>query len=368
MFSVSDYSYDKKRTPNIPPTEKYKKITYDQPVVVFDIDRVIAKPWKVINSRKHKELAQAKKKFDIEQDKHFLDVLGYPHQIYIGTYALLRALKAHNVEIAFFSSGVEERNVLLVQKLYEIAFEEEGQSLFEKTSIYSRHHCVNIEGLRRESDDDDDDDEKEAKEFLPHIYKAHYCQLKKDLRILLLDPKTATERDLVALHRLGEINPDSPKVSRFLKNVVLIEDDYCYMAKNQEHNLLYLKGHWEGQPFQAYRHAKINLKNDDMLIDYYNIVFKDFYHLFYAYYVLEEALHLYKQGMPFRDAMASIQMRHNDKEAFEYERKTPFVGLLSRLKRFCYNSDVKLSCYKKGLKGLKPYWPTLDFAKVFYKD
>ena len=61
MFSASDYSYDKKRTPNIPPKEKYKKITYDKPVVVFDIDRVIAKPWEVINSRKDKELAQAKK-------------------------------------------------------------------------------------------------------------------------------------------------------------------------------------------------------------------------------------------------------------------------------------------------------------------
>lgn len=354
MFSAStSYNY-KKREPHTDPTQKYKKVTYNRPVVVFDIDKVLAKPW---DADPFKELPRVKKIFGSQQDIHFLDVLGYTHEIHLGTYAILRALKARHVEIVFFSSGVEERNVLLVRKLYEIAFREEAQSLFDKTSIYSRHHCISTQRLRDERYGEKNDREEE-KEFYPNIFHCHFSQLKKDLRILLLDPKTATEVDLVDLHRLGKINLDNPKVNELLKNVVLIEDGAFYMAKNQEYNLLYVRDGYTTYPQDPGR-AKIDLTKEDTVIrdDY----FKDFYHIFYAYYILDEALDLYeKQGIPFRDAMASVQMRHNDKELFEFERKTPLVG--PRDKTFHYNTDVEIACYKKGLKGLQPYWPTLDFV------
>lgn len=363
MFPASNDYHHPKKASHTDPTEKYKKVTYNGPIVVFDIDKVLAKPWELTIDSKREDFARVRKLFGKEQDMHFLDILGYPHQIYLGTYAILRALKDRNVEIAFFSSGVEKRNVLLVKRLYEIAFGKESEALFEKTSIYSRHHCISTQRLKRENYEEDDR-EKEAREFFPNIFGCHFGQLKKDLRILLLDPKTATEVDLVNLHRLGKINLDNPKVSELLKNVVLIEDDSSYMAKHQEYNLLYVRDSYNSF-LQDPGHRKIDLTKDDTVI--HDDYFKDFYHLFYAYYILDEALDLYeKEGMFFRDAMASVQMRHNDKELFELERKTPLVG--HRNGKFHYNTNVEIACYKKGLKGLQPYWPTLDFVDdVFTK-
>lgn len=363
MFSASNDYHHRKKDSQTDPTKKYKKGTCNRPVVVFDIDKVLARPWELTFDTIHEDFARVKKLFGKEQDTHFLDILGYPHQIYLGTYALLRALKARNVEIAFFSTGVEERNVLLVKRLYEIAFGKEAEALFKKTSIYSRHHCVSTERLKRENYEEEDR-KKEAREFFPNIFCCHSGQRKKDLRILLLDPKTATEVDLISLHRLGELNPDNPKVSELLKNVVFIEDNYSYMVKHQEYNLLYVKDCYHSF-LQDPHHRKIDLTKDDTVI--HDNYFKDFYHLFYAYYILDEALDLYeKQGIPFRDAMASVQMRHNDKELFELERKTRLTG--HRSETFHYNTNVEIACYKKGLKGLQPYWPTLDFVDdVFTK-
>ncbi len=121
MFFASTAYKHQEKAPHTDPTQKNKKVTYNRPIVVLDIDHVLAKPWELTIDSTRKDFARVRKLFGKEQDTHFLDILGYPHQIYLGTYALLRALKDRNVEIVFFSSGVEKRNVLLVKRLYEIA-------------------------------------------------------------------------------------------------------------------------------------------------------------------------------------------------------------------------------------------------------
>ncbi|MBI4645027.1 MAG: hypothetical protein HY738_00140 [Bacteroidia bacterium] len=165
---------------------------------VFDIDGAVAI---VADYEKEKVEKDVKKKLGIKYfKKHCLVGYGYPHYIFPGYYALFKWLHSKGGKIIFFSSGIEERNIDIVDKIMKMSF---GDSVSEvEYKVFSRHHCIDTNLLT----------DRGAEKYQSHFYG----QRKKKLA--------------------GIVVPEEE-----LPHTLLIDDDNSYMVKGEEYNFVYLR-------------------------------------------------------------------------------------------------------------------------------
>jgi len=165
---------------------------------VFDLDGAIAI---IAEYDREKVEENIKIKYGTEYfSKHCITALNHPHYIFPGYYALFRWLHSKGGKIFFFSSGVEERNIELVDKLMKMSF---GDSISDiEYKIFSRQHCIDTANMDSEIGDK---------------YQSFFWgQRKKKLA------------DIVV--------PENE-----LQNTLLIDDDNSYMVKGEELNFVYLR-------------------------------------------------------------------------------------------------------------------------------
>lgn len=165
---------------------------------VFDLDGAVAI---VADYEKDKIEKNVKEKFGIEYfTKHCLMAYNYPHYIFPGYYALFKWLHSKGDKILFFSSGIEERNVELVDNIMKMSFGDSAVDVGYKT--FSRQHCIDTDKMPSE----------EKKKYQSYFFG----QRKKKLS--------------------GIVVPENE-----LANTLLIDDDNSYMVKGEEYNFVYLR-------------------------------------------------------------------------------------------------------------------------------
>ncbi|MGD9973575.1 MAG: hypothetical protein AB7S77_10970 [Desulfatirhabdiaceae bacterium] len=133
-------------------------------------------------------------------DELSLTVMDYTHLVYPGFYEVFRWLRRLDHAICFFSSGIEERNEDLVDKIIKRAFKDNAKAVMSDIKIFSRQHCLDT---RRYQNDD---------QYQPFHLFGNY---KKKLRDIVV----TEER---------------------LPYTLLIEDDMSYMLKGEEENMIVL--------------------------------------------------------------------------------------------------------------------------------
>jgi hypothetical protein len=159
-------------------------------------------------------------------ERHRFEVLGHIHYLFPGYFALLRWLHEHGVSLAFFSSGVEERNVPLVEQIMRRAFSDQTEP--PPYRVFSRRHCIDTDQLGRL--------QREEKE---RYQPCFFGNLKKKLA--------------------GVVVPEEA-----LNDTLLIDDDESYMVRGEEYNFVGLR--------YAYRYAV-----DELSIDNFAIFHSAFY-------------------------------------------------------------------------------------------
>ncbi len=166
---------------------------------VFDIDGAIAI---AVSYQPEKIEAAVKAKLgEAYFVKHCLTACNYPHYIFPGYYALFKWLHQQGGKIFFFSSGVEERNVELVDKMMQMSFGDAVSNVEYK--VFSRQHCIDTTSFRQ------DDMREKYQSFF-------YGQKKKKLG--------------------GIVVPEAE-----LPNTLLIDDDTSYMVKGEEYNFISIR-------------------------------------------------------------------------------------------------------------------------------
>lgn len=147
---------------------------------------------------------QVREKFgDAFLERHRFEVLGHGHYLFPGYFALLRWLHERGVSLAFFSSGVEERNVPLVEHIMRRTFADQPEPVPYR--VFSRHHCIDTDDLKRQA-------AGEAKRCQP----CFFGNLKKKLA--------------------GVVVPEDA-----LDDTLLIDDDESYMVRGEEYNFVGLR-------------------------------------------------------------------------------------------------------------------------------
>lgn len=133
-------------------------------------------------------------------ERHRFAVMGYAHYLFPGYFALLRWLNARGVSLAFFSSGIEARNVPLAESIMRRAFGDQLASV--PCRVFSRHHCIDTERLDRLGAGEGE------------CYQPCFAgNLKKKLA--------------------GIVVPDAA-----LDDTLLIDDDSTYMVRGEEYNFV----------------------------------------------------------------------------------------------------------------------------------
>jgi hypothetical protein len=168
--------------------------------------------------------------------RHRVEIPGYVHYLFPGYFALLRWLHAQGVNLAFFSSGVEARNVPLVEHFMRRAFAEQPEP--PSYSIFSRHHCIETDQWDRQ--------QPEEKDRYQPCFPGN---LKKKLAGIVV-PQEA------------------------LEDTLLIDDDETFMVRGEEYNFVGLG--------YAHRYAV-----DDQGSDSFAIFHSAFYVAGFAYAVFE---------------------------------------------------------------------------------
>ncbi len=169
---------------------------------VFDIDGAIA----IAADYKQEQVEKGiKEKFGEDYfNKYCLTAYKYPHYIFPGYYAFFKWLHDQGGKIFFFSSGIEERNVELAEKLMRMSFGDDFPNIEYK--VFSRQHCIDTHYLPEEEKDK---------------YQSYvYGQRKKKLG--------------------GIVVPEAE-----VPNSLLIDDDPSYMVKGEEFNFISLRYTYE---------------------------------------------------------------------------------------------------------------------------
>jgi len=166
--------------------------------IVFDIDGTIAR---AVSYQPEKVVEQVKAKFGTEfYKRHCIDAYNYPHFIRPGFYALFKWLYQNEAKLFFFSTGIEERNIELVDKLMQISFPDNYKKVEYK--VFSRQHCVNTNS---------------GFNAMNHEMQGlFFGNLKKKLA--------------------GYVVPKEE-----IADTLLIDDDRSYLAKGEEKNLIYVR-------------------------------------------------------------------------------------------------------------------------------
>ncbi len=169
-------------------------------IFVFDIDGTIAEGISYDIENKCKEIVEA---FGEDFKKEMsLTAAGYIHMIFPGFYSLFQWLYNRGDLIYFFSSGIEERNTELVNKLITKSLGKDSAEALNSIKVFSRQHCIDTTYKS--------DEENEL--YQP---KGNYGQRKKKLEGFIV-----TEQEI--------------------SSTLLIDDDTSYIAKGEEDNFIYV--------------------------------------------------------------------------------------------------------------------------------
>jgi|GEM_PF-1723743 len=259
-------------------------------IFVFDLDDTIVS---AVSSCVEDTLKKVEKELGKEfLDKFSFEVLGYTHLVYPGFYSLFRWLYQSGHNIYFFSSAIKERNEDLVHKLIKKTFPENFNKVMNKVKVFSRKDCIDTTIMSS--------DEREK------YQSFHYGQRKKKLAGIVVK-----ENEL----------PDT----------LLIEDDYSYMTRGEEYNLVKVAYNYNFYP--VYRNIR------------------EFLSLHKAYYlcgIFAKMFEIVKEKrITLVEAARYLQ--------FDLENET-----LSR--DFYYPSVERIEYYKKGLNILS----NIDASLKFY--
>jgi len=258
---------------------------------VFDIDGAMA-----IAVDYEKEKVEKKVIEKLGQayfEKHCLTALDYPHYIFPGYYALFRWLHAKGGKLFFFSSGIEARNLELAEKIIKRSFGDAADTIAYQ--VFSRKHCIDTRYIP----------EEEIKKY----QSFHYGQRKKKLAGIVVPPEE-------------------------IANSLLIEDDYSYMVKGEEYNLV------------CVRYAYKYLQNGSFNEDAYAIFHKAYYlaGLFDKMFALQE-----QEDISLMEAAKRVQI---DEEGEELSRD------------FRYPGKNRVEYFVKGRAILQPF--DEDTLKFYY--
>lgn len=148
-----------------------------------------------------------------------------------GCIELFRFLFAHEgVRPAFFSSGIQARNLALGKIVVQKAVEAGGSpEWLERYDVYSREDCFDTDRLHHHLKDE------ERRKFQP---PEHFGNYKKDLRMIHYGREAYHELCLQTLQDPNVLLPDPEKDARMLRNIILAEEDSSYLFPGQEKNLL----------------------------------------------------------------------------------------------------------------------------------
>lgn len=265
--------------------------------IIFDLDGTIATAIGTYDLEK--KLAPYIEDYGVTFiERHTLTAMEYPHLIFPGYYALLRWLHEQGWAIDFFSSGVEQRNRELADKLMQRTFGTELNRIDYR--VFSRQHTLDTQLLDLRSKDG-----KGGK-----IYQSFfYGQCKKKLA------------DVVV--------PESE-----MPHTLLVDDDKSYITAGEEKNIISLHYSYE---YPRKRHGYQQAKHFEIMHN--------------AYYLagLLEAIIIRadQQQIPLTEAAYQLQItdfgREIDKELY------------------CYPSLAHIDYYHKGLALLQTVEANLTF-------
>lgn len=238
-------------------------------------------------------------------ERHRFDILGYPHYLFPGYFALLRWLNERGVSLAFFSSGVEQRNVPLVEQIMRRTFADQPEPL-PSYRVFSRHHCIDTGDLDRR--------QAEGGERYQPCFSGN---LKKKLA--------------------GVVVPEDA-----LDDTLLIDDDESYMVRGEEYHFVGLR--------YAYRYI-----NDYDQVD----GFANFHAAFYVAGLADALFRLCAtEGIRLRAAARRLQY---DAEGAELSEDFRFPSRY-RASYYLMGRDI----LRQIEPGMDFFWPLPDpFASPF---
>jgi len=156
-----------------------------------------------------------------------------------------------NVRPAFFSAGVQTRNLHLAEKIVKMLIETGGDpEWIKRYDVYSREDCFDTEMLRHF-----DDSQNLREKFQPKNFFGNY---KKDLRMIYYGPETFKQMVEKMYEDPSILYPDPEKDDENLKNIILLEEDPSYLLKGQEKNLVLCPTYSNPYPYP------INYQGEDL--------------------------------------------------------------------------------------------------------
>lgn len=206
---------------------------------------------------------------------HSIVAYNYTHMVFPGFYALFRWIYGRGDSIYFFSSGIEERNIELVNKLMKKSFADEAEKVIPNIKVFSRHHCIDTRHMS----------EEEGKKYQPDRL---YGQRKKKLEGIVV----AKEE---------------------LPYTLLIDDDSSYKVRGEEENLFYVQGTMD---YYTGRRGKEE--------------FRSFHKAYYIRGILEKIIHLAdKKNINLTKAATMFEMEfvpYKESRQFDslYEAMIPY--------------------------------------------
>ncbi|KPA18849.1 hypothetical protein MHK_000930 [Candidatus Magnetomorum sp. HK-1] len=264
-------------------------------IIVMDIDDFIT-TMDIRELRKNNRLDPVhhrkenfiKLSFDHQQQHYEVENLLTP-----GCAEFLRFLFDHeNVRPAFFSAGIDVRNVNLAQNIVQMLIDTGGNpNWINLYDVYSREDCFDTTRFHDYSESDI------SKKFQPKNFFGNY---KKDIRMIHYGREKYKEMYRQTFKDPSVLLPNQEKDEQILKNIVLVEEDSSYLFPGQEKNFLLCPTYNHPYPYP------INYQGEDTPYkpgDWHDR-FKSGNTIFYAAGVLNRALERHaSEGLPIPEIL-----------------------------------------------------------------
>ncbi len=297
-------------------------------------------------------------------EEHFLNVefefdsrkYKYLHYLLPGCMEFLQALlTVPNLEVFFFSSAVEPRNLNLVKQLKENLLKY-NNSLATRTdfTVFSRKHCFDTTRVSWD-----------YRDALQPIEGGFFGNLKKDLRIISLgkekylqyfnhilrqrQPNTNLDEDeRITLASLEKSFPEilTSNTINQLANTILIDDDKSYVFSGQVNNLIKTR--------EPYDHDLRNIVNREIDESFFVVpnnkgIFRK------SLFEKSNALFL-ATGLLFYAINKANELNKSLSYVLGSEQKTINPDPLS------YDYDYDFDYFIQGMKILQNFNPDIKFA------
>lgn len=233
---------------------------------------------------------------------------------------------------AFFSSGIQARNLDLAQKVVQKAIDAGGDpEWMNRYDVYSREDCFDTQPLDFYLDRDICD------KFQPKHLFGNY---KKDLRMIYYGREKYHELYKQTLEKPSVLLPDYTRDEKLLKNIILAEEDPSYLFPGQEKNMLLCPTYRHPYPYT------VNHQGDDTPYDPDDFMdkFKSANTIFYAAGVLSHTFKRY-----FADSSLSIPEILWQEQGIWLDRER-------------HREHYPIHFFTKGRDILRKYNPKLNFA------